>query len=76
MNFPGEYSDQNVNVTHQTPLKEFAVLLSGLLGISLAVYFVLGFSIDYFIGKLSTEQERALMMKLQSPGTHASSTTR
>ena len=59
-----EFSDQlpegNVNVTHESPLKEMAVLLTALVGIALVVYIVLGFLVDFAVQRLTPEQEQVL----------------
>lgn len=60
MEFSDKLPDGNVNITQESPLKEFALLLSGVFGIALAVYFLLGSLIDFSIRHLSPEQEQAL----------------
>lgn len=52
--------DGNVNVTEGSPLKELALLLSGVLGIVLAIYYLLGLLIDYSVQHLSPDQEKTL----------------
>jgi len=50
----------NVNVSPVHPLREFFVLLSGLLGLILAVYVVLGLAVDYAVPRLPADAEQAL----------------
>ena len=47
MEFSNKLPDGNVNISQESPLKEFAILFAGLAGIAIAVYFVLGLLIDY-----------------------------
>lgn len=45
----------NVNVSSDTPLKDFFVLLAGLLGILVIAYMALGFTVDFIVPKLPDE---------------------
>ena len=49
--------EHNDNVSHQQPLKEFFILLFGLIGIFLVVFWVLGFFVDMAVSSLSPEIE-------------------
>ena len=64
MEFSDKLPDGNVNITRESPLKEFAILLAGLMGAALAIYFALGLMIDYSVRHLSVEQEQALSFSL------------
>lgn len=64
MEFSDKLPDASVNISRESPLKEFAILFSGLLGFALAIYFALGLLIDYSVKHLSAEQERALSLSL------------
>ncbi|MGV7220378.1 MAG: M48 family metallopeptidase [Nitrospinales bacterium] len=64
MEFSNKLPDGNVNISKESPLKEFAILLAGLAGIAVAVYFVLGLLIDYSVKHLSIEQEQALSFSI------------
>ncbi len=66
MEFSDKLPDGNVNISQESPLKEFAILFTGLLGLALAVYFALGLLIDYSVRHLSAEQEQALSLSLGS----------
>ena len=50
----------NVNVSHNSPVKEFFVLLSGILGLMLIVYIALGLAIDTAASRLPVEIEQRL----------------
>ncbi len=50
----------NVNVTQTHPLKELFLLLSGLLGLLLVIYIVLGFAVDLVVPRLPAGIERSL----------------
>ena len=64
MEYSNKLPDGNVNISQESPLKEFAILFAGIVGIALAVYFVLGLLIDYSVKRLSIEQEQALSISL------------
>jgi len=51
---------ENVNVTKGNPLKDFFVILSGLLIIIGAVYFILGLTVDLIVPYISPEMEKGL----------------
>lgn len=65
MEFSDKLPDGNVNITQESPLKEFVILLSGVLGIVFIVYYLLGMLIDYSVRYLSPEQEQALTIPLR-----------
>jgi Zn-dependent protease with chaperone function len=52
--------DPEVNVSRTSPLKEFALLLGGLIGVLLAVYLVLGLLVDLVVDRLSVEREQEI----------------
>ncbi len=56
---PKELQD-DVAISHASPLKEFFVLLGGLLGILLVVYVALGFAVEGVVSRLSPEYEEFL----------------
>ncbi len=66
MQYTGNLPESNDNVTHESPLKEFFILLVALLVIIFGVYYALGFAVDYSISKLSPETEMALFKPLKS----------
>ena len=51
---------KNVNVSKESPIREFFILLSGLLSIIMGLYFVLGFAINILVPKISPELENTL----------------
>lgn len=57
MKFTPRQIETNVNVTPTHPLKELAVLLGGLVGIIVAVYFLLGVLVDVIVPRISHETE-------------------
>ncbi len=56
---PKEIRD-NINISSQSPLKEFFLLLSALLGIIILVYIALGFTVDLIVPKLPPGVEMRL----------------
>jgi predicted Zn-dependent protease len=64
MEYSNKLPDGNVNISQESPLKEFAILFAGLVGIAIAVYFVLGLLIDFSVKHLSIEQEQALSISI------------
>jgi Zn-dependent protease with chaperone function len=66
MEISDQVPDGKVNVTDRSPVMELLLLLSGALGIILAVYFLLGFLVDYSVQYLSPEKEQALAKRFQS----------
>ncbi len=50
----------NVNISHTSPIKEFFILLSGILGILFIIYLALGFAVDLVASKLPFEVEHKL----------------
>jgi Zn-dependent protease with chaperone function len=52
--------ETNVNVTPTSPLKEFLVMAAGLTGIVVAIYLLLGFSVDLIAPRLSPELEKKM----------------
>jgi Zn-dependent protease with chaperone function len=52
--------DSNVNVTATSPLRDFLVMLTGVALILVAVYFVLGFLVDFMVPRISPETEKLL----------------
>ena len=46
MQYHAKLPDENPNVSHQNPIKEFFSLLAGLVAIVLFIYWILGFFID------------------------------
>ncbi len=51
---------ENVNVSPTSPLKEFFLLLGGVLGLLIVIYLVLGFAVDLVIPRLPPGIERHL----------------
>lgn len=50
----------NVNVSRTSPIKEFFILMGGVLGIVILVYAALGFAVDFIVPGLSSEIEQNL----------------
>lgn len=50
----------NDNVTPSSPLKEFFVLVGGLLGIVVGIYIVLGLLVDFVVPRISLETEQRI----------------
>jgi predicted Zn-dependent protease len=52
MKYTPKELQENVNVSHTSPLKELFLLLGGALGILLVIYVVLGFAVDLIVPRL------------------------
>ncbi|MEZ4526816.1 MAG: M48 family metallopeptidase [Desulfobacterales bacterium] len=55
---------KNVNISKESPVREFFVLISGILAFIVGSYFVLGFAVDLIVPRISTETEQALASHL------------
>lgn len=60
MKFTARHPEINVNVSPTHPLKEFAILLVGLLAIVVGVYLALGLAVDLIVPRLSMDLEKKL----------------
>ncbi len=60
MKFIPRHPGVNVNVSPTHPLKEFAILAAGLLGMMIGLYLILGLAVDLLIPHLSLELEKKL----------------
>ena len=67
MKYTPRLPDTNVNVTPVSPLREFFVLFTGLIGAMTGLYLILGLAVDWIAPRLSPELEQ----KLVSPFLHA-----
>ena len=64
MNYQPSLPEHNDNVSHQHPVREFFVLITGVLAFVLMGYWALGFFVDMAVGYLSPEQEAQLFAKV------------
>ena len=64
MNYQPSLPEHNDNVSHQHPVREFFVLIAGVLAFVLMGYWALGFFVDIAVGYLSPEQEAQLFSKV------------
>ncbi len=60
MKYTPRQLETKVNVSHTSPLKDFCVLAGGLLAISVGLYVILGFCVDFIVPHLPSETEAAL----------------
>ncbi len=60
MDYNPSLPEDNHNITHTHPLKEFIILLVGVLGIFVLAYFVLGLLVDNAVNHISPEIEAKL----------------
>ena len=58
MKYQARLPEHNSNISHEHPLKEFALLLAGLAIIMAALYWVLGLAVDYVVPMISPEKEQ------------------
>lgn len=68
MRYHTSLPENNDNVSHNHPLKEFFVLLSGLLIIVLLVFWSLGFFVDFAVDYITPENEAILFAKINFSG--------
>ncbi|MCI5167256.1 MAG: hypothetical protein D3903_14475 [Candidatus Electrothrix sp. GM3_4] len=72
MHPPPEYRpglpEQNDNVSHNHPLKEFIVLLSGVTAFLLLAAWSLGLLVDWAAGFISPEMEAVIFSSMQVSG--------
>lgn len=64
MNYQPSLPEHNDNVSHQRPVQEFFVLITGVLVIVLIGYWVLGLCVDVAVDYLSSEQEAELFSRV------------
>ena len=64
MNYQPSLPERNDNVSHQQPLREFFVLMAGVVVFVLIGYWALGLVVDVAVDYLSPEQEAELFPKL------------
>jgi len=64
VNYQPSLPEHNDNVSHQHPVREFFVLITGVLAFVLMGYWALGFFVDIAVGYLSPEQEAQLFSKV------------
>lgn len=60
MKYTPRLPKSNVNVTPTSPLREFFVLTIAVLGIVIAIYILLGFAVDLFVPRISTDLENKM----------------
>ena len=60
--------EQNDNVSHNHPLREFVTLLTGVVGCLLAVFWLSGFLIDWAAGYISPEMETVIFSPVRTSG--------
>lgn len=60
MKFRARLPESNVNVTPVSPLREFAVLLSGILALVVGVYFLLGLAVELIAPRLPLRVEQRI----------------
>ncbi len=60
--------EQNDNVSHNHPLKEFAILLSGVSGFLLLVFWLLSLLVDWAAGYISPEMEARIFSPVHTSG--------
>ncbi len=64
MNYQPSLPEHNDNVSHQRPVREFFVLIAGVLAFVLIGYWALGLFVDVAVDYLSSEQEAKLFSKV------------
>ncbi len=57
MQYTPKLPEDNHNVTDSSPAKDFAILLSGLMGIIIVAYMALGFTVDWAVEKMDPRTE-------------------
>ena len=64
MDYKATLPEQNYNVSHNHPLREFVVLLAGVAAIILVVFWAMGFAVDLAVDYLPPAKEKLLFAKL------------
>jgi beta-barrel assembly-enhancing protease len=57
MKYQPKLPEHNVNVSHQHPLREFALILTAVTGLALAAFWALGWAVDTAIDHMSPQAE-------------------
>lgn len=57
MEYRPQLPKHNNNISHEHPLKDFFILVAGLLGIGVVAFIVLGLLVDVVVGRISPETE-------------------
>ena len=60
MQYSPKELEGNVNISHVSPIREFFLLLGGLLGIAIVIYFLLGFAINRVVDWMPPKAESGL----------------
>ena len=60
MKYTPKIVEENVNVSHSSPLGELFLLLGGLIGLVIAIYVILGFAVDVVVKRLPIGLEQHL----------------
>jgi predicted Zn-dependent protease len=60
MEYEAKELKENVNVSRKSPIKEFFILLGGLIGIVLVIYISLGLAVDLIVPTLSPNVEQSI----------------
>jgi len=63
MRYQSSLPENNVNVSHNHPLREFLLLISGVAGFILLAYWSLGFLVDFAVDHISPEREAQLFSR-------------
>ena len=66
MKYQAKLPEQNHNVSHQKPMREFLTLLTGVIAFVLLVYWILGFFVDVAVNYISPEMEMAIYESVMS----------
>jgi Zn-dependent protease with chaperone function len=66
MKYHARLPEQNHNVSHQKPMREFVTLLAAVVAFILLVYWILGFFIDVAVNTISPEMEMAICESVMS----------
>ena len=64
MNYQPSLPDHNVNVSHDHPIREFFILVSGVVVVLVLVFWLLGLLVDYAVEFIPPEQEAELFANL------------
>lgn len=64
MNYQPSLPEHNDNISHEHPLREFFILISGVVAIVLIIFWSLGFFIDFAVKHISPEDEAKIYAKL------------
>ena len=60
MKFIPKELNKNVNISKRAPIKDFFILLGGILGVLVCIYIILGFAVDFLAPRIPPALEKKI----------------